>query len=334
MLISNRWYVKALACCLLPLVSLASRDIPAVDACWKLAATNAPCVLPRQEGVVCIPPSPYGSTVAKGWAQDPREGAVPHDCRPPRHCLYACAPGYWPAYFDQSAPAGYSYDVDTSPFGVHCTEHGLVLDKGPLCRKIDDTELVAVAINDLDHPVWLCTTTYPGPEMPLIPTELPPRSETVMSVTPSWAWHGPVHKYAPPQIYVSLPGVTQNHACAWNEMTMDGVSHLPWQMMALVYPPESGSGAFADFSVFPNKFFTGQWASVGYTLSVSCTSTSDSCFPTTFFSNDTTDYIQFVRTLAPRRVEFRFREGAWIPSRDIRFPSLPSSITSNQYWLV
>jgi hypothetical protein len=308
--------------------------VTGTDECWaRTAAGTSPCPLPRQEGVICLPDSPYGSDIAKGWAQDPRRISEPHDCRPGRHCIYACAAGYWPSYFDQDARAGYAYNVDTSPFGVKCTESGLELDRGPLCRRIDKDEMVAVAINNLDVPVWLCTTTYPGTEMPLIPQRLDPRSEMRMSVTPSWAWHGPDYAYAAPQIYTSMPGADLQHACAWNEATMDGVSHLPHQLMAIVYPPDSNPGVFADFSVFPNKFFVRPWGRVGYNVSVRCDPPGPTCFPTTIINADSTDYMQFVRvTTGPARVVFVFDPAlpSWQPdpAKDFRFPSLPSTIES------
>jgi hypothetical protein len=113
-------------------------------------------------------------------------------------------------------------------------------------------------------------------------------------------------------------------------MTMDGVSHLPFQLMAVVYPEGSNPGVFADFSVFPNKFFTRPWQSVGYSLKV--TGTGSGVYPTTIVASDSTDYMQFLRVVdgVGARVTFTFTSDTpWVPdpSKDIRFPSFPSSIS-------
>jgi hypothetical protein len=199
----------------------------------------------------------------------------------------------------------------------------------------DDTFVEIV--NNLDDVMWLCTTTYPGAESPLIPTKILGRQSRVVSAQDARKfWHGP-YPWVNPHIYVSKPGRDLRHACAWNDITIDGVSHLPFQVSFVRYDPATYADAISDASIFPNLFYVGEWGDIGYTLRLEC-SVADIrlCYPETVVWTDSTAYIRFLRVIgvpsAQNNVRIRLvidpapAGSAWSPQTDTRFPSLPSTL--------
>ena len=135
--------------------------------CWANRGTV--CPLPDQDNIVCLPGSRRGSTIAKGWALDPKGQA----CKPGVHCLYACEPGYYWTTFNQAETSNYdsanahkrghcdgTWNYGTSSHGVLCKEDGtLDMPNKPLCAL---GETYVFAENRLDTHVFLCQTVFPG----------------------------------------------------------------------------------------------------------------------------------------------------------------------------
>eukprot|EP00210_Caulerpa_lentillifera_P000201 g196.t1 len=289
------------------------------SSCW--GNRGSICPLPDRDNTVCLPGSRRGSTIARGWALDPKSQA----CKPGVHCLYACAPGfYWTTYnqretsnFDhanahQRGHCDGTWNYGTSTHGVLCKEDGtLAMPNKPLCAM---GETYVYAENKLDTHVFICQTVFPGHEIFLIPTLVRPGESVMITTQPVDFWHGP--SYSKPthgDFYVSFAGADIMEACTWDEFSPSGAALLPYEL---------GSGVEDNGVVYSTHYFYQQPNSevpkthVGYQMDLECTSSEAGVCGPVFRNNNVVkvDVLRRPRNSGSTRVKFVFRKPSSVPT--------------------